>query len=100
MNAEARANRLEKLGVEVLAELPFDAGLSGLSAEAFARDVLAGVLASATWSWAPISAFGKGRTGTADMLREFGREIGFDVTIAPLLEGAGVPCPPPRSAPR
>jgi riboflavin kinase/FMN adenylyltransferase len=32
--------------------------------------------------------FGKGRTGTADMLREFGREIGFDVTIAPLLEGS------------
>jgi len=38
MNAEARAHRLEKLGVDLLAELPFDAGLSSLSAEAFARD--------------------------------------------------------------
>jgi riboflavin kinase/FMN adenylyltransferase len=32
--------------------------------------------------------FGKGRTGTADMLRDFGQEMGFDVTIAPLLESA------------
>ena len=44
MNAEARAHRLEKLGVEVLAELPFDARLSSLTAEEFARDVLAGGL--------------------------------------------------------
>lgn len=41
MNAEARAHRLEKLGVEMLAELPFDASLAALSPEAFAREVLA-----------------------------------------------------------
>jgi hypothetical protein len=57
MNAEARANRLEKLGVELLAELPFDAGLSGLTADAFARDVLGPMgLASVTSSSGPISA--------------------------------------------
>jgi riboflavin kinase/FMN adenylyltransferase len=88
MNAEARANRLEKLGVEVLAELPFDAGLSGLSAEAFARDVLGRGLGVSHVVVGADFCFGKGRTGTADMLREFGREMGFDVTIAPLLEGA------------
>jgi riboflavin kinase / FMN adenylyltransferase len=31
MNAEARANRLAKLGVEHLFQLPFDATLAGLS---------------------------------------------------------------------
>ncbi|HID67364.1 MAG TPA: bifunctional riboflavin kinase/FMN adenylyltransferase, partial [Roseibacterium sp.] len=37
MNAEARANRLEKLGVDLLTELPFDAHLSGLSDAEFVR---------------------------------------------------------------
>jgi riboflavin kinase/FMN adenylyltransferase len=89
MNAEARANRLEKLGVEVLAELPFDASLSGLSAEEFARDVLANVGLGV--SHVVVGAdfcFGKGRSGTAAMLRDFGARMGFDVTIAPLLEGS------------
>ena len=33
--------------------------------------------------------FGKGRAGNAAMLRDFGAEMGFGVTIAPLLEGEG-----------
>jgi len=41
MNSEARAHRLEKLGVDILYELPFNAALAGLSAEAFAREDLA-----------------------------------------------------------
>ena len=41
MNAEARANRLAKLGVDHLYELPFDLALASLTPEAFARDVLA-----------------------------------------------------------
>ena len=36
MTADARARRLEKLGVEVLYELPFDAELAALDPEAFA----------------------------------------------------------------
>jgi riboflavin kinase/FMN adenylyltransferase len=85
MNAEARAHRLEKLGVEVLAELPFDAQLAGLSAEAFARDVLAGGLGLSHVVIGADFCFGKGRLGTADMLRDLGRRFGFGVTIAELL---------------
>ncbi len=40
MNAESRANRLARLGVDHLYELPFDAVLAGLSPEDFAREVL------------------------------------------------------------
>ena len=87
MNAEARAHRLEKLGVEVLAELPFDAGLSGLSAEAFVRDVLVKGLGVSHVVVGADFCFGKGRAGTAAMLQDFGQQLGFDVTIAPLLEG-------------
>jgi riboflavin kinase/FMN adenylyltransferase len=88
MNAEARANRLEKLGVELLAELPFDAGLSGLTADAFARDVLGKGLGVGHVVVGADFRFGKGRTGDAGMLCELGRDMGFGVTIAPLLEGS------------
>ncbi|NKX44253.1 bifunctional riboflavin kinase/FAD synthetase [Roseicyclus persicicus] len=85
MNAAARAHRLEKLGVEVLAELPFDARLAGLSAEAFARDVLAGGLGLSHVVVGADFCFGQGRQGTAAMLREFGARYGFEVTVAELL---------------
>jgi len=87
MNAEARANRLEKLGIDLLAELPFDTGLSGLSAEDFARDVLAEGLGLSHVVVGADFCFGKGRAGTAAMLQEFGARFGFDVTIAELLQG-------------
>jgi len=87
MNAEARAHRLQKLGVEVLAELPFDTTLSSLTAETFARDVLADGLGVSHVVVGADFCFGKGRAGTADMLADFGRGMGFDVTIASLLSG-------------
>jgi len=87
MNAEARAHRLQKLGVDLLAELPFDAGLSGLSAEDFARDVLANGLGLSHVVVGADFCFGKGRAGTAEQLRNFGARYGFDVTIAELLQG-------------
>jgi len=85
MNAEARAHRLEKLGVERLYELNFNAALSGLGAREFARNVIKGgfglkhVVVGADFN------FGKGREGNAGMLAEMGREMGFGVTIAPLV---------------
>jgi len=85
MNAGARAHRLEKLGVEILAELPFDARMAGLSAEAFARNVLAEGLGLSHVVVGADFCFGKGRTGTAEMLKDFGARYGFDVTIADLL---------------
>jgi hypothetical protein len=100
MNAEARANRLEKLGVEVLAELPFDAGLSGLSAKAFApRRAGPRGLASATWSWAPISA--SERAGPAPpTCCGLGRRWASTSPSRRFWRARKVPCPPPRSAPR
>lgn len=87
MNAEARAHRLEKLGVDILFELPFDEGLSSLTAEQFARDVLAGSLGLSHVVIGADFCFGKGRKGTAQMLRDWGADLGFDVTIAKILQG-------------
>jgi len=87
MGAEARAHRLEKIGVERLYELPFNAALAGLSPRAFARDILADGLGLAHVVVGEDFCFGKGRAGNAGMLRDFGAEMGFGVAIAPLLGG-------------
>ncbi len=88
MSSAARATRLEKLGVERLYELNFNANLAGLSPEAFAQDVIAEGLGLSHVVVGADFCFGKGRAGTAKMLEEFGQELGFGVTIAPLLEEA------------
>ena len=86
MNAEAKANRLEKLGVKRLYELNFNAALSGLTAEEFAQDVIVNGLGLTHVVIGADFCFGKGRSGTAQDLQEFGARMGFGVTIAPLIE--------------
>lgn len=88
MNAEAKQHRLEKLGVERLYQLRFDRRLSALTPEEFARDVIAGGLDLRHVVVGADFCFGKGRKGTAQDLVRFGDELGFGVTLAPLLEGA------------
>jgi riboflavin kinase/FMN adenylyltransferase len=88
MDAEARAHRLEKLGVERLYELPFDAELVALSPEAFARDVLAAGLGARHLVAGADFRFGKGRAGDVELLRALGPELGFGVTVAPLVSDA------------
>jgi riboflavin kinase/FMN adenylyltransferase len=89
MGAEARRHRLEKIGVERLYELPFNAALASLSPEAFARDILASGLGLRHVVVGADFCFGKERAGNAAMLRDFGAGMGFGVTIAELIEGAG-----------
>ncbi|MGH1331226.1 MAG: bifunctional riboflavin kinase/FAD synthetase [Paracoccaceae bacterium] len=86
MNAEAKRNRLEKLGVEYLYELGFDGALAGLSPREFAHDVLAKGLGLSHVVVGADFFFGKKRAGNAEMLRDFGAEFGFGVTIAELVE--------------
>lgn len=86
MGRDARASRLEKLGVERLYELNFNASLASLLPEAFARDVVAEGLGLSHVVIGADFCFGKGRAGTAEDLKRFGGEMGFGVTIAPLLE--------------
>ncbi len=86
MNAEARANRLAKLGVQNLYQLPFDATLSGLSPQQFAADVLVQGLGIAHVVVGADFCFGKGRAGKAADLQAFGKAYGFDVTVAEIVQ--------------
>ncbi len=87
MNPEARAHRLEKLGVEKLYQLNFNANLSALTPEEFAANVIRDGLGLKHVVVGADFCFGKGRAGTAADLQGFGAEMGFGVSIAQLLEG-------------
>ena len=89
MNAESRANRLAKLGVQHLFELPFDAALASLTPDEFARDVLAHGLGISHVVVGSDFCFGKGRTGTAADLQALGLRHGFRTTIATLVQIGG-----------
>ena len=89
MNAEARANRLAKLGVEHLYELPFDATLAAMTPEQFAHDVLAQGLGISHAVIGSDFCFGRGRAGSAADLQALGLTYGFRTTIATLVQMAG-----------
>lgn len=89
MNAEARANRLAKLGVEQLYQLPFDATMASFPPETFVREVLAEGLGVRHVVVGADFCFGRGRKGTAADLQSLGAEHGFDVTVATLIQAGG-----------
>ncbi|WP_395543337.1 bifunctional riboflavin kinase/FAD synthetase [Neotabrizicola sp. sgz301269] len=90
MNAESRANRLAKLGVEHLFQLPFNKALAGLSPEAFAAEVLTKGLGISHVVVGADFCFGKGREGKATDLAALGERFGFRTTIAPILSLSNV----------
>jgi riboflavin kinase/FMN adenylyltransferase len=87
MSAAARANRLEKLGVDLLYELNFNAALSSLSAREFASEVIVKGFDLKHVVVGRDFYFGKGRSGNSALLAEMGAEMGFGVTVAPLIGG-------------
>ena len=72
-------------GVERHYVLPFDDHLAGLSAEAFAEEVLAAGLGIRHIVVGFDATFGRGRTGDSEMLRDLGVRLGFGVSVAPPL---------------
>ncbi|SPF75306.1 Riboflavin biosynthesis protein RibF [Aliiroseovarius pelagivivens] len=85
MNADTRAHRLEKLGIEALFELSFNDTLSALTPEEFARDVIVDGLGLTHVFVGADFHFGKDRAGTPAVLETLGQELGFGVTVAPLM---------------
>ena len=89
MNAEARANRLARLGVEHLYQLPFDATLASLTPEAFVNTILADGLGISHIVVGADFCFGKGRAGNAQDLATLCAAKGIRTTIAPLVADNG-----------
>lgn len=89
MSPAARARRLEKLGVDLLFELPFRE-IAPLTADDFIEAVIARGLGLSHVVVGADFRFGKGRAGDVATLRAGGARLGFDVSVAALM-GGGTP---------
>ncbi|MEO1307145.1 MAG: bifunctional riboflavin kinase/FAD synthetase [Pseudomonadota bacterium] len=87
MDARARAHRLERLGVDLLFELSFPA-IRHLSDEDFCQNVIVDGLGLAGVTVGADFRYGAGRSGTIETLQTAGAKMGFDVTIADLIQDA------------
>jgi riboflavin kinase/FMN adenylyltransferase len=91
MSADARANRLAKLGVAHLYELPFNADLASLTPAGFVQQILVDGIGARHVVVGADFCFGKGRSGSAADLVALGAAMGIDVTIADLITNDGRP---------
>lgn len=88
MRIGARADRLAELGVDRLFVIPFDTDFSSLTAEAFCAEVIAGKLGLSHIVVGEDFRFGAKRAGDVAYLKAAGARLGFDVTVATLVQDA------------
>lgn len=82
---------LEAFGLDQTFVIDFDADLAGLSADAFATDVVAKGLGASHVVVGHDFTYGKGRTGSVEQLTGLGRVLGFGVdVVSPVGEGSVV----------
>lgn len=79
----AKARMLERLGLDGMVVLSFDAGLAGLGAEAFVAEILVRRLGVSAAVAGYDFHFGKNRDGTPAFLLAAGARQGFAVDIVP-----------------
>lgn len=84
MQPSQQVRAFEALGVDYAYKLSFDAALSGLTPEAFAKDILHGALGVAHVSAGFDFQFGRRGAGHAKDLVAFGEQLGFTTDILPL----------------
>ena len=81
ITAEAMTELLKEAGVDYYVRLPFTDEFASMRAEDFICHVLVEKLHVQKIYCGPDFRFGRGRRGSTDMLKAFGSEQGFDVTI-------------------
>jgi riboflavin kinase/FMN adenylyltransferase len=86
MTIGQQARALEGLGVDLFYVLPFDYEMASFTDREFVEKVLVGGLGVRHVAVGFDISFGKGRTGSPDLMRQYGEELGFTVSVA---EAAG-----------
>lgn len=89
MTTGQMARALEPLGVDRLHVLPFDAEMAAMTDQVFAADVLAAGLGIRHAAVGFDFTFGKGRSGSPDLLARYGQTHGFTVSVTPRIDDAG-----------
>jgi riboflavin kinase/FMN adenylyltransferase len=79
-----RVALIDELEPDETLVLRFTRELAALSAQDFVAEVLVGILTVAHVVVGENWAFGRGRSGSPEVLRGFGERHGFDVTVVPL----------------
>jgi riboflavin kinase/FMN adenylyltransferase len=87
---EEKQQAIERYGIDVLIREHFTEAFSQLSMEAFVGDILCGALQAKEVFIGPDYRFGKGRTGTTDLLKRLGERCGLTVSILSNIEVDGV----------
>lgn len=85
MKTDQQARALAALGVDVFYVLPFDQEMAGLADREFVTDVLVNRLGVRHVAVGFDISFGKGRTGSPELMTQYGREFGFTVSVAEAL---------------
>ncbi len=86
---ERKLELLENCGLDLVAVLPFNAELAGLSAESFVHNVLVEGFAVSYATVGYNFYFGKGRQGNPAVLEALGAKYGFGVTVVEPVGSAG-----------
>lgn len=82
MTHPQQARALEALGVDLLYLLPFDFEMASFGDREFVEKVLVGGLGVKHVAVGFDISFGRGRTGSADLMMAYGEEYGFTVSMA------------------
>ncbi|WP_372424048.1 bifunctional riboflavin kinase/FAD synthetase [Salinarimonas chemoclinalis] len=82
---------LARVGVDAVHVRAFDAGLAGMSPEAFVDELLVGALDASGVVVGYDFHFGKGRAGTPAVLTRLCAERGIGCDVVPVVEEAGAP---------
>jgi riboflavin kinase/FMN adenylyltransferase len=82
---------LSRTGLDALLEIPFTRDFSMTTAEDFARNILAGRLRAREVHEGENFHFGHKAEGNVGKLSEFGRALGFEVKVYPVMMVRGIP---------
>ena len=82
---------LEAAGLDTLVILPFNREFSQMEAEDFVREVLVGALGVRFLVLGHDHAFGRGRRGRPELLREMAPDLGFDLEVVEAVTNNGQP---------
>lgn len=85
MHPDQQARTLAALGVDAFYVLPFDAEMASLTDREFAEQVLRDGLGVRHVAVGFDISFGKGRTGSPEIMKAYGAEMGFTVSVAEAL---------------
>lgn len=85
---EQKAELIAKAGIEVLIAIPFSRHFAQISARSFVEDLLIGRLGMRAIVVGKDYAFGKGREGNLELLRQWAGQLNYDVLVVDWIQRA------------